>query len=72
MKFEILNDIPIPERKTGPESKFDPLLNMKKGQSVVVKTLNDAKAVQMLFSRHGMLATMRKQKDSTYMIWRIF
>ena len=72
MEFKILSDIPIPERKTGAESKFDPLLNMKKGQSVVVKTLNDAKAVQMLFSRHNMIATMRKQKDDTYMIWRIF
>jgi hypothetical protein len=72
MKFKILDDVPIPERKTGPESKFDPLLTMKKGQSVVVETLNDAKAVQMLFSRHNMLATMRKQKDDTYMIWRVF
>ena len=72
MKFKILADVPIPERKTGPESKFDPLLTMKKGQSVIVETLNDAKAVQMLFSRHNMIATMRKQKDDTYMIWRIF
>jgi len=72
MEFEIFDDVPIPERKTGPESKFEALLSMKKGQSVIVETLNDAKAVQMLFNRHNMLATMRKQRNGAYMLWRVF
>ena len=72
MEFEIFDDVPIPERKAGADSKFEALLNMKKGQSDNVKTLNDAKAVQMLFSRNNMGLTMRKQKNGAYMLWRVF
>lgn len=72
MEFEILDDVPVPERKSGAESKFDPLLKMKKGQSVKLDSLNDAKAAQMLLSRHDMLATMRKQREGGYMLWRVY
>ena len=72
MEFEFLDDVPIPERKAGPEGKFESLLKMKKGQSVILETLNDAKAAQMMFSRHDMLATMRKQRGGGYMLWRVY
>ena len=73
MEIEIRSDVPIPTtRKAGPTSKFEALLGMKKGDSVILPTQSDANAAQMFLSRHDMGATMRKQKDGTYMLWRIY
>ena len=72
MELEIRSDVPIPARKSGATSKYEALLDMKKGDSVTLPTQSDANAAQMLLSRHDMGATMRKQKDGTYMLWRIY
>ena len=72
MKLQVKSGVPIPPRKTGASSKFEALLTMKKGDSVLLPTLADANAIKMLFSRNGMGTTMRKQRDGTYMVWRIF
>ena len=73
MELEIRSDVPVPTTlKAGPTSKYEALLEMKKGDSVMLENLLAAKAAQMLLSRHDMGATMRKQKDGTYMLWRIF
>jgi hypothetical protein len=72
MEFKFFDNVPVPERKPGAESKYAPLLKMKKGQSVMMETLNDAKAAQMLFSRNNMLATTRKQRNGGYMLWRVY
>jgi hypothetical protein len=73
MELEIRSDLPVPTTlKAGPTSKYEPLLEMKKGDSVMLENLLAAKAAQMLLSRHDMGATMRKQKDGTYILWRVF
>lgn len=73
MELEIRSDVPVPTTlKVGPTSKYEPLLEMKKGDSVMLENLLAAKAAQMLLSRHDMGATMRKQKDGTYILWRVF
>jgi hypothetical protein len=73
MELEIRSDVPIPTtKKSGPTSKYEALLEMKRGDSVTLPTQSDANAAQMLLSRHDMGATMRKQKDGTYMLWRVF
>ena len=72
MDLEIKSDVPITARKSGPTSKYEPLLGMKKGDSVTLPTQSDANAAQMFLSRHDIGATMRKQKDGTYMLWRVF
>lgn len=73
MELEIRSDVPVPSTRTaGPTSKYEPLLEMKKGDSVMLENLLAAKAAQMLLSRHDMGATMRKQKDGTYILWRVF
>ena len=72
MDLKIKSGVPIPARKSGPSSKFEPLLKMKKGDSISLPTRADANAAKMLFSRNHMGLTMRKQKDGTYMLWRVF
>lgn len=72
MKLKIESGVPIPARKAGAISKFEALLDMKKGDSVILPSIKDANAAQMLLSRHDMGATMRKQHDGTYMLWRIY
>jgi hypothetical protein len=71
MKPAIDKDIPIPKRKTGRASKFEYLLGMKVKDSVMVNTYRDACTAQMLLSRHNMVATIRKQEDGKYRVWRI-
>ena len=72
MDLEIKSGVPITARKTGPTSKYEALLKMKKGDSVTLPTQSDANAAQMFLSRHDIGTTMRKQKDGTYMLWRVF
>ena len=72
MDLEIKSGVPIAARKTGPTSKYEALLKMNKGDSVTLPTQSDANAAQMFLSRHDIGATMRKQKDGTYMLWRVF
>lgn len=72
MELEIRSDVPISPRKSGATSKYEALLDMKKGDSVILPSIKDANAAQMFLSRHDMGATMRKQKDGTYMLWRLY
>ena len=73
MELELRSDVPVPSTRTGgPTSKYEALLEMKKGDSVALPTRTDANAAQTLLSRHDMGATMRKQKDGTYILWRVF
>jgi len=71
MELTIEKDIPVPQRRGGRASKFDPLLDMEVGDSVVVDNYRDAASAQMFLSRHERVMTMRKQEDSTYRLWRI-
>lgn len=72
MALEIKSGVPIDARKAGPVSKFESLLAMKKGDSVALDSRGDANAAQMFLSRNDIGATVRKQKDGTFMLWRVF
>lgn len=71
IKLPIDKNIPIPRRKTGRVSKFEYLLDMKVGDSAMVTNYRDACTAQMLLSRHNMLATIRKQENGKYRVWRV-
>ena len=69
--FTIEDDVPIPPRTAGRKSKFAYLLEtMQVGQSVLIDNRRDACTIQTLFSRHGMLVTIRKEQDGKLRIWR--
>lgn len=70
MKLNIDHNIPMPEKTAGKPSKFEALLHMEVGDSVLVDTYRDACTLQMLLSRHDMQASMRKQ-EGQYRVWRI-
>ncbi len=71
MELIIEKDVPVPRRRGGRSSKFDPLLDMEVGDSVAVDNYRDAASAQMFLSRHERVVTVRKQPDGTYRIWRI-
>ncbi len=71
MELIIEKDVPVPQRRGGRASKFDPLLDMEVGDSVAVDNYRDAASAQMFLSRHERVVTVRKQPDGTYRIWRI-
>ena len=71
MALIIEKDVPVPRRRGGRSSKFDPLLDMEVGDSVAVDNYRDAASAQMFLSRHERVVTVRKQPDGTYRIWRI-
>jgi hypothetical protein len=69
--MEIEKDIPLPRRRGGRVSRFDPLLDMEVKDSVRLENYREAASAQMFLSRRKMYCTMRKQEDGTYRLWRI-
>lgn len=71
MELIIEKDIPVPRRRGGRSSRFDPLLDMEVGDSVALDNYREAASAQMFLTRRERVMTMRKQPDGTYRIWRI-
>jgi hypothetical protein len=70
MQAEILSDIPLPNRPTGPRSELGRLLStVKPGQSFVTKMQRET--VYSLARYYGIRVAIRTSKDGEMRVWRI-
>ena len=68
--FKIEKNIPIPARSHGRTSKYNVMLEMESGDSILFRSTNEATYAQNFAKKKGIRTVRRVQSDGRIRVWR--
>jgi len=72
MTLQIDRGIPLPHNHRKGHTKWLSVIRqMKNGDSILVKTMGEAKSLSFVLRSYGFLSSQRKQAEGGYRIWKI-